>query len=334
MSYVKYKWERVLNDPKIVKKIKKLIRVKGGEIDEDYLDDLVWSNDFEVKGAELLFHLDLEEDLWLGWYGSSWSVIKWLGYYFFNEGSLVESCDDPGPFKTIDEAFKCAYFPAPDESDEYLMNSVITSSLPLINILKIASGHVTIGHRITINEKSYIRIGNKLKELMPAKLGDVQHGWTCVGFLKSLNKNKYNNRWKDYVTKHWCLKKSTAWLAKAINELNNLKQFSVITGESYSEYLPRTIHYDMCELQAYLSVIVVTMRDPKGRLSHSIWSRSDNDESIEEWDSFYDKAIKSIKGKLPQTVSADKTLTAGDDPIKLAHLLVETGVFPATIKKP
>ena len=76
------------------------------------------------------------------------------------------------------------------------------------------------------------------------------------------------------------------------------------------------------------------MRDPKGRLSHSIWSRSDNDESIEEWDSFYDKAIKSIKGKLPQTVSADKTLTAGDDPIKLAHLLVETGVFPATIKKP
>ena len=83
MSYVKYKWERVLNDPKIVKKIKKLIRVKGGEIDEDYLDDLVWSNDFEVKGAELLFHLDLEEDLWLGWYGSSWSVIKWLGYYFF-----------------------------------------------------------------------------------------------------------------------------------------------------------------------------------------------------------------------------------------------------------
>jgi hypothetical protein len=49
---------------------------------------------------------------------------------------------------------------------------------------------------------------------------------------------------------------------------------------------------------------------------------------------FYTEAIKSIRGKLPQTVSADKTLTAGDDPIKLAHLLVETGVFPAVIKKP
>lgn len=334
MSYSIYKWERILNNPKIVKKLEKLLKVKREEIDEDYLNDLVWSNDFEVKGAELLFHLDLEEDLWLGWYGGSWSVIKWLGHYFFNESTLVETCDDPGPFETIEEAFKCLFPNADNDNTEHLFNNTITSSLPLNTILKIALFHTPVGHRITINEKSYIRIGNKLKELMPAKLGDVQHGWTCVGFLKTLNKNKYNNRWKDYETKHWCLKKSTAWLAKAINELNNLKQFSVITGESYSEYLPRSIHYDLCELQAYFGVIVVKMRDLKGRLSYSIWSRSDNDESIEEWDSYYDKAIKSIKGKLPQTVSADKKLTAGDDPIKLAHLLVETGVFPAVIKKP
>jgi len=323
-----------LDKPKVVKKLEKILKVKRGKIDEDYLTNLICSTDFEVKEAELLFHLDTDEDLWSGWYGSSWSVIKWLGYYFFNEDSLVESCDDPGPFKTIDEAFKCAYYPAPDEGDEYLINSVITSSLPIKNVLRIASVHVTKGHRIIINEKSYIRIGNKLKEFKSAKLGEVQNGWRCVGFLKSLNKNKYSNRWKDYVTKHWCLKDSTAWLAKAINELNALKQFSVITGESYSEYLPRFVNSDQCELQAYLGVIIVKMRDAKGRLSYSIWSRSDNDESIEEWDNYYTEAIKSIRSKLPQTVSADKTLTAGDDPIKLAHLLVETGVFPAVIKKP
>lgn len=333
MSYSSYKWERILDNPKIVKKLEKILKVKGEEIDEDYLTNLICSTDFEVKEAKLLFHLDLEEDLWSGWYGSSWSVIKWLGYYFFNEGSLVESCDDPGPFKTIDEAFKCAYYPAPDEGDEYLINSVISSSLPLKNVLRIASSHVTVGHRIIVNEKSYIRIGNKLKELKSAKLGEVQHGWRCVGFLKSLNKNKYSNHWKDYVTKHWCLKNSIPWLAKAINELNALKQFSVITGESYSEYLPRSVNSDQCELQAYLGVIVVKMRDPKGRLSYSIWSRSDNDESIEEWDSYYDKAIKSIKAKFPQNVSVDKMLAAGDDPIKLAHLLVDVGLFPKSAQK-
>ena len=333
MSYSNYKWGRILDNPKVVKKLEKLLRLKGEEIDEDYLNNLVCSKDFKVKEAELLFHLDTDEDLWSGWYGSSWSVIKWLGYYFFNEGSLVESCDDPGPFKTIEEAFGCAYFPTDEENDGYLFNSIITSSLPLKNVLRIASGHVTKGHRIIINEKSYIRIGNKLNELKSAKLGEVQHGWRCVGFLKSLNKNKYSNRWKDYVTKHWCLKGSTAWLAKAINELNALKQFSVITGESYSEYLPRSINYDMCELQAYLGVIIVKMRDPNGRPSYSVWSRSDNDESIEEWDSYYDKAIKSIKAKIPQKISADKISTAGNDPIKLAHLLVDTGVFPKGANK-
>jgi hypothetical protein len=333
MSYSNYKWSRILDNPKVVKKLEKLLRVKGEEIDEDYLNNLVCSKDFKVKEAELLFHLDTDEDLWSGWYGSSWSVIKWLGYYFFNEGSLDESCDDPGPFKTIDEAFKCAYYPAPDEGDEYLINSVISSSLPLKNVLRIASSHVTVGHRITINEKSYIRIGNKLKELKSAKLGEVQNGWRCVGFLKLLNKNKYSNRWKDYVTKHWCLKDSTAWLAKAINELNALKQFSLITGESYSEYLPRFVNSDQCELQAYLRVIIVKMRDPNGRLSYSLWSRSDNDDSIEEWDSYYDKAIKSIKAKFPQNVSADKISTAGNDPIKLAHLLVDAGVFPKGANK-
>jgi len=161
----------------------------------------------------------------------------------------------------------------------------------------------------------------------------VQHGWTCIGFLKSLNKNKYQNRWKDYVIKHWCLKNSTPWLAKAINQLNALKQFSVITGESYSEYLPRSIHHDMCELQAYLGVIVVKMRDAKGRLSYSIWSRSDNDESIEEWDNYYTEAIKSINAKFPQNISADKISTAGDDPVKLAHLLMDAGVFPKSAQK-
>jgi hypothetical protein len=331
MSYSSYKWERILDNPKVVKKLEKILKVKGEEIDEDYLTNLICSTDFEVKEAKLLFHLDLEEDLWSGWYGSSWSVIKWLGYYFFNEGSLVESCDDPGPFKTIDEAFKCAYYPAPDEGDEYLINSVISSSLPLKNVLKIASSHVTVGHRITINEKSYIRIGNKLKELKSAKLGEVQHGWRCVGFLKSFNGNL--NHWKDYQDKLWHLRSSSPWLAKAINELNVLKQFSTITGDSYSEYLPRSVNSDQCELQAYLGVVVVKMRDPKGRLSFSIWSRSNNDESIEEWDSYYDKAIKSIKAKFPQNVSVDKMLAAGDDPIKLAHLLVDVGVFPKSAQK-
>ena len=331
MSYVKYKWERVLNDPKIVKKIKKLIRVKGGEIDEDYLDDLVWSNDFEVNGAELLFHLDLEEDLWLGWYGGSWSVIKWLGLYFFYESTLVETCDDPGPFETIEEAFKCLFPNADNDNTEYLFNNTITSSLPLNTILKIALFHTPVGHRITINEKSYIRIGNKLKELIPAKPGDVQHGWRCVGFLKSLNRN--SNHWKDYQTKLWHLRSSLPWLAKAINELNALKQFSVITGESYSEYLPRSFNSDQCELQAYLGVIVVKTRDPKGRLIYSIWSSANNDESIEQWDSYYDKAIKSIKAKLPKTISVDKMSTAGDDPIKLAHLLTDAGVFPKCVQK-
>jgi hypothetical protein len=334
MSYSSYKWGRILDNPKIVKKLEKILKVKGEEIDEDYLTDLICSTDFEVKEAELLFNLHLEEDSWLGWYGGSWSVIKWLGYYFFNESTLVETCDDPGPFETIEEALECLSPAADNENTEHLFNNTVTSSLPLNTILRISLFHTPIGHRIIINEKSYIRIGNKLKELKSAKLCEVQHGWTCVGFLKSLNKNKYQNRWKNYVIKHWYLKNSTPWLDKAINELNKLKQFSVITGESYSEYLPRSIHHDMCELQAYLGVIVVKMRDAKGRLSYSIWSRSDNDESIEEWDNYYTEAIKSIRGKLPQTVSADKTLTAGDDPIKLAHLLVETGVFPAIIKKP
>jgi len=333
MSYSNYNWGRILDNPKVVRKLEKLLRVKREEIDEDYLNDLVCSKDFKVKEAKLLFHLDLEEDTWSGWYGGSWSVIKWLGYYFFNEGSLVESCDDPGPFETIEEALECLCPAADNENTEYLFNNTVTSSLPLNNILRISLFHTPIGHRIIINEKSYIRIGNKLKELKSAKLGEVQHGWTCVGFLKSLNKNKYQNRWKDYLTKHWYLKNSTPWLAKVINELNSLKQFSVITGESYSEYLPRSVNSDQCELQAYLGVIIVKMRDPNGRPSYSIWSRSDNDESIEEWDSFYDKAIKSMKAKIPQNISADKISTAGDDPIKLAHLLVDTGVFPKGVNK-
>ena len=333
MSYSSYKWERILDKPKVVKKLEKILKVKRGKIDEYYLTDLICSNDFKVKEAKLLFHLDLEEDTWLGWYGGSWSVIKWLGYYFFNESTLVETCDDPGPFETIEEALQCLSPAADNENTEYLFNNTVTSSLPLNTILRISLFHTPIGHRIIINEKSYIRIGNKLNELKSAKLGEVQHGWRCVGFLKSLNKNKYSNHWKDYVTKHWCLKGSTAWLAKAINELNALKQFSVITGESYSEYLPRSINYDMCELQAYLGVIIVKMRDPNGRPSYSVWSRSDNDESIEEWDSYYDKAIKSIKAKFPQNVSLDKISTACDDPIKLAYLLVDVGVFPKSDQK-
>ena len=89
----------------------------------------------------------------------------------------------------------------------------------------------------------------------------------------------------------------------------------------------------MCELQAYLGVIVVKMRDAKGRLSYSIWSRSDNDESIEEWDNYYTEAIKSINAKFPQNISADKISTAGDDPVKLAHLLMDAGVFPKSAQK-
>jgi len=53
MSYSIYKWERILDNPKIVKKLEKILKVKGEEIDEDYLTDLICSTDFEVKEAQL-----------------------------------------------------------------------------------------------------------------------------------------------------------------------------------------------------------------------------------------------------------------------------------------
>ncbi len=312
MSGMKYRWERLLADPECKAALEKILGCKPGEADTDELNELTSCGYDDLKGAKTLLYTDYEGG---GCYGGYWAVFTWRGRYFFYDGFFdAHDYDDAGPFDDIESAFACASFPMGDDYDQYV-NVSVSSSLPLDEVLSRSVVFVKQGYRILVNDVNYVRQGGQLNEMKPAKLGATQNGLACVGVIKK----------KAGETTTTLL----PWVEGAISQIGELKKFEDITGHCFSNFewdggakgFPFG-HKDS-DVEAYLSILVV-----EHKFTTNYWATDlDGGPGLKEWQRFYLHSLSCIKSRIPVSADAGLVAAAGDDPVKLAELLVDLGVF-------
>jgi hypothetical protein len=64
------------------------------------------------------------------------------------------------------------------------------------------------------------------------------------------------------------------------------------------------------------------------KLTTNYWATDlDGGPGLKEWQRFYLHSLSCIKSRIPASADAGLVAAAGDDPVKLAELLVDLGVF-------
>ena len=312
MSGTKYRWERLLADQECKVALEKILGCKPGEADIDELNELTCFGYDDLKGAETLFYTDYEGG---GCYGGYWTVFSWRGRYFFYDGySDAPDYDDAGPFDDIESAFACASFPMGDEYDQYV-NVCVSSSLPLVEVLSRSVAYVKDGYRILVNKKHYVRQGEQLRQLKPAKLGVTQSGLVCVGVIKKK---------ADEATTMLA-----PWVEESVSQISALRGFEDTTAHCFSNFewdggakgFP--FGYKDLDLESYLNILVV-----EHKFTTNYWATDlDGGPGLKEWQRFYLHALSCIKSRIPVSADAGLVAAAGNDPVKLAELLVDLGIF-------
>lgn len=312
MSGMKYRWERLLADKECKAALEKILGCKPGEADTDELNELTCCGYDDLKGAQTLFYTDYEGG---GCYGGYWAVFTWRGRYFFYDGFFdAHDYDDAGPFDDIESAFACASFPMGDEYDQYV-NVSVSSSLPVDEVLSRSVAFVKNKYRILVNGKNYLRQGDQLKEMKRAKPGAIQNGLACVGVIKK----------KAGETTTTLL----PWVEEAISQIGELKKFEDITGHCFSNFkwdggakgFP--FGYKDLDVEAYLGLLMV-----EHKFTTNYWATDlDGGPELKEWQRFYLHALSCIKSRIPASADAGLVAAAGNDPVKLADLLVDQGTF-------
>lgn len=309
---MKYRWERLLADRECKVALEKILGCKPGAADADELNELTCCGYEDLKGAKTLFYTDYEGG---GCYGGYWAVFTWRGRYFFYDGYFdAPDYEDAGPFDDIESAFSCAFFPRGDDFDNYV-NVSVSSPLPLDQVLSRSVPFVKDGYRILVNDRNYVRQGEELREMKRAKLGATQNGLACVGVIRK--------RAGEATTTF------LPWVEEAISQIGELRKFEDITSHCFSNFeweggakgFPFG-HKDL-DVEAYLGILVV-----EHKFATNYWATDlDGGPGLKEWQGFYRHALSCIKSRIPASADAGLVAAAGNDPVKLADLLVGLGIF-------